>query len=381
MNSLGNQIPCCVHFGECAGCTDLLLKKPPPIWEEVFSFFSPLIPNLQMRSPLHWRHRAKVAVRGTSAHPSIGLFKRFSHEVLPIPSCLVHHPHLNQAFEKIRLWIQMHGVVPYNEETEQGELRYLQGVVQRETRRVQLTFVLNIKKDSFEAQRWHTLIHQLGESEPFFWHSLWLNFNHQPINTILGPEWSFVWGEPRLWEKFGDISVCYGPANFGQANLDLFERLLTRIGELVPKGARVAEYYAGVGVIGLSIASNCQWVCCSEINPYAEIYFNEARSRLPSSCASRLTFYHGSTRQTLFLLDGATTVIVDPPRKGLESHFFSALNEALSVQQLLYMSCGWEAFKKDCQKLCAEGWKIQTIDGYLFFPGSNHIELLVSFER
>lgn len=379
---MSSSFPLCPHFGTCAGCTEHLSLQPPPVWQEVSSFFHPSISlKLHQGSPLHWRHRAKVAVRGTSTHPFIGLFKRFSHEVVPIPSCLVHHPHLNQAFEIVRRWIQEHQLVPYEERTGRGELRYLQGVVQRQTGRVQLTFVLNTKQDGPLTARWHSLVRQLGKSYPSFWHSLWLNFNNQQTNTIFGSEWSHVWGEEHLWEKFGKVDVCYGPASFGQANLPLFERMLVRIRELLPPQACVAEFYAGVGVIGLFIASHCQQVQCSEMNPYAEAYFNEARARLPSPTASRLSFFSVPTQQALSLLNGATTAIVDPPRKGLDPQFFPALKTASSVEQLIYVSCGWEAFQRDCQKLCADGWIIQSVDGYLFFPGSNHVELLVCFKR
>ncbi len=383
MDDSKTSFPPCPHFGECAGCSEHLSLQPPAVWNEVLSFFKPyqIIPRLHQGSPLHWRYRAKVAVRGTFFHPLIGLFKRDSHEVMPIPFCLVHHPHLNQAFEMIRNWIQQHKIAPYDEKTGRGELRYLQGVVQRETGRIQLTFVLNLSLDSPQAHRWQDLVKQLGENNSTLWHSLWLNYNHRQTNTIFGPHWSHVWGEEQLWEQFGGVSVCYGPASFGQANLPLFERMLFRIRDLVPQEARVAEFYAGVGVIGLFIASHCQQVQCSEINPYAEVYFQQARLRLPSSIAPRLEFITGPTQQTLSLLNNATTAIVDPPRKGLDRDFFSALKAASSVQQLLYISCGWDAFQRDCQRLCEDGWNIQSVDGHLFFPGSNHVELLVCFER
>lgn len=382
MNPANFQFPRCPHFGKCAGCSENLSLKPPLVWEEIKSFFSPNIkPSLHQGSPYHWRHRAKVAVRGTIGNPLIGLFKRSSHEVFSIPSCLVHHPHLNQAFEFVRLWMQQHDLVPYNETTGQGELRYLQGVVQRKSGRVQLTFVLNLDKESSLVPRWRSLIHDLGEENRAFWHSLWINFNDRPTNTIFGSQWLHIWGEEQLWELFEEVSVCYGPESFGQANLPLFEQMLIRIRELLPTQACVAEFYAGVGVIGLFIVSHCQWVRCSEVNPYAETYFNQSCSRLPSSISSRITFSSESTQKSFSILNNATTVIVDPPRKGLDPNFFSALKEAPMVDQLFYISCGWKAFKQDCQKLNAEGWKIQSVDGYLFFPGSNHVELLAHFER
>lgn len=376
------SFPLCPYFGQCAGCSETLSLQPPPVWEEVLSFFPPPIqPHLHVGSPLHWRHRAKMAVRGTRGAPLIGLFKRSSHEVFPIPACLVHHPRLNDAFDLIRLWMRQYELLPYEETSKQGELRYLQGVVQRESGRVQLTFVLNFARESVQAYQWLTRLHQLGEAHPTLWHSLWINFNAQATNTIFGSQWACAWGEEHLWEQLGGVAICYGPASFGQANLPLFERMLNRIRELLPEKARVAEFYAGVGVIGLSVAAKCQWVQCSESNPQAEAYFNLARARLSPTIASRLTFVTGTTHTTLSILDDATTVIVDPPRKGLDPHFFSALKKALSVQQLLYVSCGWEAFKEDCQKLGEQGWKVQSVDGYLFFPGSSHVELLVCFEK
>lgn len=383
MDDLNVLFPRCPHFKECAGCTQPLSLQPPGIWVEVEEFFAryQLRPALHQGSPLHWRHRAKVAVRGTSLHPLIGLFKRHSHDVSSIPFCLVHHPHLNQAFEIIRSWITQHRLSPYNEKTGRGGLRYLQGVVQRQTGRVQLTFVLHLKPDSPQAHRWCTLVDQLGKDHPTFWHSLWLNYNDGQTNTILGSHWSHVWGEKELWEQFGEISVCYGPESFGQANLPLFERMLYRIRELVSLQASVAEFYAGVGVIGLFIASGASGVQCNEINPYAEKYFNLARARLTSAISSRLKFIPGSSEKALFLLKEASTVIVDPPRKGLDAAFLSALKEEASALQLIYISCGWEAFQRDCQILYASGWAVQSVDGYSFFPGSNHVELLVCFVR
>ncbi len=255
-------------------------------------------------------------------------------------------------------------------------------MVQRQSGLIQLTFVLNTSgKDTPKANQWQTLLHQLREEHNGLWHSLWLNFNDRSTNAILGPQWSLVWGEKWLWETFGEVLVCYGPANFGQANIPLFESMLTCLRELIPDQARVAEFYAGVGVIGLSIASRCQWVRCSEMNPHAEVCFEQARSRLPLSQGVKMTFFTGSTHNTLSLMEEATTVIVDPPRKGLEATFFSALKAASTVKQLIYISCGWEAFKRDCHQLISEGWGVQSVDGYLFFPGSNHFELLVSFER
>ncbi|MFI0435726.1 MAG: hypothetical protein ACH350_08415 [Parachlamydiaceae bacterium] len=382
MHQSNSQFSFCPHFQACAGCVEHLSHNPPPIWEEVLSFFLQLpTPSFHAGLPIHWRHRAKLAVRGTSETPLIGLFKEHSHDVASIPQCLVHHPHLNKAFDIVREWMKQHKIDPYQEHSRRGELRYLQGVVERKSGRVQLSFVLNASASDILLDRWGSLLVELSQEHPLLWHSLWINFNDQATNTIFGSDWMCAWGEKDLWEAFGDVDVCYGPASFGQANLLLFERMLFRLQQLIPFGARVAEFYAGVGAIGLCIASRSEWVCCSEINPFAEAYFHKARSKLKEKVANRLSFLTSSTKGGLSILENATTVIVDPPRKGLDPTFFSALNKACSIQDLFYISCGWEGFKRDYQQLFEQGWKVHSVDGYHFFPGSNHVELLVNFKR
>lgn len=369
----------CPHLGACSGCVENPSFSPPPVWQDVLSALKPeTTPLLHQGSPYHWRHRAKVAVRGICGNPLIGLFKQNSHQVQPIPFCLVHHPNLNQAFEIIREWMIRESFIPYNEVSGLGDLRYLQGVVERASGKVQMTFVLNGAK---KASVWKQLLNQLFEMNPSLWHSIWMNFNDRPTNTIFGPSWSHVKGEEHLWEQFGASEVCYGPASFGQANLPLFEKMLMRVIELLPPEACVAEFYAGVGAIGLSIAQHCQRVKCSEINPFAEAYFELSRARLSVDIATKLSFVTAPTHLALSTLEDASTVIVDPPRKGMDQSLLYAINEALHVKQLLYISCGWESFKKESQQLITAGWKLKSIDGYHFFPGTNHVELLANFIR
>jgi 23S rRNA (uracil1939-C5)-methyltransferase len=378
--------PICQHLNQCSGCQLDLKASNPPIWKEVESYFRhqcAIEPPLIKGKSTGWRYRAKLAVRGAYKTPLIGLFKEGTHEVISIPFCKVHHPLINRAIEFIRLFIQAHQLQPYNELAGQGELRYLQFVVERQTGRVQVSFVLNFKElDNPRCQHWQTLIKDLKNKDSNqFWHSLWINLNNQRTNTIFGSNWHCCAGEEFLWEKFDTTSVCFQPASFAQANLDLFEQMLERIKSFVLNQSQVAEFYAGVGVIGLFLASKCAWVKCAEINPYAEQCFSHSKAKLPLQDFNKITFHTGSAYQLIDIMKGASTVVVDPPRKGLDSEVLNALKCFSSIKQLIYVSCGWQSFKKDCDQLLEAGWKVETGEGYLFFPGSNHIEVLANFKR
>ena len=51
------------------------------------------------------------------------------------------------------------------------------------------------------------------------------------------------------------------------------------------------------------------------------------------------------------------------------------------MKRLIYVSCGFEALERDTKELLASGkWKIKSADGYVIFPGSNHIETVAVFD-
>lgn len=368
----------CLHYKTCSGCSLDLTVPYPPIWEDCCRYFSSKHipqPQLHQGPPLHWRNRAKLAVRGTSNHVQIGLFKAHSHEVIPIPFCKIHDPTINAALTQIKKWIQTFQITPYDEKNHTGELRYLQLVVERATGKVQLTFVLN----RYDPTKWKTILAAM-QADSSLWHSVWINVNPQKTNTIFGDQWHLCFGSELLWETFLGTKVCFHPASFAQANLPLFEKMLTNIRSRITKDSKIIEFYAGVGAIGLSLAPFCQSISCVEINPHAEACFLKSKEQIPNA-SDRISFFSGPSESYLHLLEEADTVIVDPPRKGLCSGVLNALKSCSTIQQLIYISCGWESFQSDCDALLAAGWTIETTSGYWFFPGSNQIETLAILKK
>lgn len=104
---------------------------------------------------------------------------------------------------------------------------------------------------------------------------------------------------------------------------------------------------------------------------------------------------------------GADVLIVDPPRKGLDDEVLTQLckpynpkqsytedplfldvpkyatNWVNDVHTLVYVSCGFDALARDCDRLLKgnAGWKLESATGYILFPGSNHVETVAVFKR
>jgi 23S rRNA (uracil1939-C5)-methyltransferase len=265
---------------------------------------------------------------------------------------------------------------PYDEQTYIGLLRYLQIVVERRTGRVQLTLVLN-QKEMEGPQPW---LEKLGDRGEGLWHSLWINGNQLRTNAIFGESWRCYRGEPLLEESFDGTTVYFHPASFAQANLDLFERMIRQIKRSIASSRQLVEYYAGVGVIGLCLVDRFQQVRCCEVSPFAKRCFEQAKLCLTRGQAAKIEFVEGLTEQNLSLLDQSQLVIVDPPRKGIDPVTLKALNSSQATE-LVYVSCGWDSFKRDCQQLLSGGWSLVEAHAFLFFPGSNHLETLALFRK
>lgn len=375
----------CPHFYICSGCTRNEYVDRLPILEEAHQFFFDLgyrSFKLQSGSPIGWRCRAKLAVRGTAETPLVGLFKKGSHETINIPHCRVHHPNINHAIEILKDWIVQHEIQPYNEAAGTGLLRYVQTTVELSTQRIQLVLVVNTKEETNKLQE---AIEVLWQAQPDLWHSIWLNLNTRRDNIIFGDEWNLIKGDFWLIEDLNKQRIYFHPGSFMQANLEMFGSMLEHIEGLLPHQADLIEFYAGVGAIGTAVVEKCQMVKSIELNPMAQECFEETRKHLLPELAERLSYHQGKSADYIDLLDSLTpdkgVVVVDPPRKGLEKEVLKALCLNKNIYKIIYVSCGWPSFQEDCQRLVEAGWNVVHAEAYLFFPGSDHIEILASFEK
>jgi tRNA/tmRNA/rRNA uracil-C5-methylase (TrmA/RlmC/RlmD family) len=351
-----NNPSTCPHFPACSGCeiTDIL---NPPIWQDAKQFFRShhIEPELITAGFDQTRYKAKLAVR---PGPEIGLFKKHTHEVLSIPHCLIHHASINRAVALIREELIGQKVPLYRENPPSGILRYLQFFVDRQTGLIQLTLIATQSLDSFCKS---LLKYDL-------WHSIWLNIQPTQTNRILGDTWHKIYGESFLWQTLNKTPVPFHPAAFSQAHLPLFEKMLQQIETWVQPNDTILELYAGVGAIGLNLHKKAKQITLVENNPYAHLSYQQTpKPNIIYQCIdAKLADF---SRRDL--------IIVDPPRKGLDPSILPKLD----ASRLIYISCGFDSFKRDCEQLLALGWRIREAFGYLLFPGTNHVEVICHFSK
>ena len=188
------------------------------------------------------------------------------------------------------------------------------------------------------------------------------------------------------------VRLRFPPTVFRQANLDAFARIVAhvrrRLAEYVAaRGAKPAcvELYGGVGTIGLHLADLCASLVSSDENPFNVDCFNATASQLRKKVRRRVSYVpkNAADMAQAGALTDAEVCVVDPPRKGLEPEVVAALNQGQRLRLLVYVSCGFSAFQRDCRALLAgeNQWRLEHAEGHILFPGADAIETLAFFVR
>jgi len=212
-------------------------------------------------------------------------------------------------------------------------------------------------------------------------HSLWFNSQCERSNTILGPEFEQVCGPASVVESFGGAAVHYPPGAFGQSNLDVAERIVEVLRDQVPERARVVEFYAGVGAIGLSLLPRVEQIHLNEVSPHSLQGLAFGLSGLDPVERKKIAVIAGPVSQSVQAAEGADVVIADPPRKGLDQALVDHLISH-PPQRFLYVSCGLDSFLDDTARLTASGkLRLSDLKAFNLMPFTHHVETVACFDR
>ena len=324
-----------------------------------------------------FRHRARLAIRGRREAPKLGLFAAGSHRLVHIPNCQVHHPLINRVAEVVRHALIDSGLDCYSESVHRGLARYLQVVVERRSQTAQVVMVGNATQVEPFAVLLETIRARLGAQL----HSLWFSAHPERSNVVLGREFHHWWGPASLVERYGGAEVHYPPGAFGQSHPAIAERIVAHVRERIPPGAHVAEFYGGVGAIGLSVLDRVASLRINEVAGESLHGLALGLARLDPDVRARVSLWPGTAAAATPAAQGRTVVIADPPRKGLDPALIAALGSS-PPRRFVYVSCEPRTLVADAARLMAGGgFRLDSLAAFNQFPYTDHVETVATFER
>jgi tRNA/tmRNA/rRNA uracil-C5-methylase (TrmA/RlmC/RlmD family) len=159
------------------------------------------------------------------------------------------------------------------------------------------------------------------------------------------------------------------------------QNIIEHLRAQIPEGARVTEFYAGVGAIGLSVLARAGEIRMNEVGAHSLRGLELGVAQLDAANRAKISVVPGPAGAACLAASGSEVVIADPPRKGLDPELAEYLGER-PPERFLYVSCGLESFINDTAQLTSRGkLRLRALNAFNLLPFTEHVETVARFER
>lgn len=335
-------------------------------------------PTLGMENPWEYRNKAQIPVRSIRGQLETGFFRRNSHDLVPVENFYIQHPEIDQVIVKVRDILRKEGVQPYDERTNRGVIRHI--IVKRGHYTGELMIILVINQKRLEKQEF--IVDKIKEHLSNVV-SIVQNINTKQTNVILGSENKVLWGKDFIEDNMLGMTFRISPNSFYQVNTPQAEVLYqTAIDAAGLTGKEtVLDAYSGIGTLSLALAKHAKNLYAMEIVAEA-IEMAEQNAELNS--VENVIFEVGKAEEWLprwnDLGVNFDVVVVDPPRKGLEENFVTAVIEQ-APEKIVYVSCNPATCARDCELFSQAGYELKFVQPVDMFGQTPHVEVVALLEK
>jgi tRNA/tmRNA/rRNA uracil-C5-methylase (TrmA/RlmC/RlmD family) len=182
---------------------------------------------------------------------------------------------------------------------------------------------------------------------------------------------------PEGWEVPRD--------SFFQNNFFLLPKLMETVHGMMQSGGskHLIDLFCGVGFFGIELSQDVESFVGVEFDQMA---MKAARKNAEQRGAKNGEFVTGAVEKILPEIlnrfsPGATTVLLDPPRKGCWPETLELLRQQKPAQ-IIYVSCHPATMARDLNILCATGgFNLMQVVPLDMFPQTQHVECVADLRR
>jgi len=378
--------PGCPLFGKCGGCTlrhmsydkQVSVKKA-----NVLSLFKKNagidLADVPVFSAETDGYRNKIALPfgEENGQAVLGMYKRGTHKVLPLTACPLHGAWVEPLIAAVTFFAREKKISVYDEGTGKGLLRHLvaRRLPYRDGYRYSIILVVNGAKIPAERE-FAARIAKVWDGET----SVYICKNTAHNNVILTPEIRTLLGEDAIYTEMCGGEWEVSPLSFLQVNFPVAERIYRDVVFAVSESDTIVDAYSGTGIMSALLATKAKKVIGIEvICPATE---NAGRNAARFGVGEKVTHLCGTVEDVLPQLVseiGAYTLVVDPPRAGLDETVVETILRH-PPERILYVSCAPATLTRDIARL-GEGYTLKDVRLYDMFPATPHIETFVKLKR
>ena len=335
------------------------------------------MPILSAPTCKDYRNKAQYPVASQKGRVYAGFFKAGTHQVVENARCLILPDETEQVRNIVIDYVNHYRISAYDETTHKGLLRHIyvrRGAVSGQ---VLVCLAVNGRKlPHIEA-----LIEKLKAVEGFT--TLVLSVNTQKTNVVLGDEEIVLYGKGSIEDTLCGLTFRLSARSFYQINHHQAKRLYESAiqqAEITEKDL-VLDLYCGVGTITLCMAKAAGKVIGVEV---VEQAVADAKENAKRNGIENVEFFCGDAGKAALELEKQgirpDVIVVDPPRKGLNSDTIEALSK-MSPRRIVYVSCDPATLARDVALLKERGYVLKNAQAADLFPRCSHVESIVCLTK
>ena len=333
----------CKYYDSCGGCNIMHLNYPEQLkFKEdkikniVSKYLNDSIKINKIIFGNNFNYRNKVTFQ---VKKNIGFYRDNSYDLISIDNCQISNNIINNSIKYLK----------------KLSLKDINKIVCR-TASNELMIIIETTKTNLNIDCLKDIAN-----------SIYLKVNNKYIH---------VFGNKNIYETLKNYKYIISPDSFFQVNIDICEKLYTKIKDYVKTNKNILDLYCGTGSIGIFVNKSNN-VIGVEKNKFA---IEDANENKKINNINNIKFICGDSGKELKDLNfSPDIIIVDPPRSGLNKETIDNILK-LNSKEIIYVSCDPMTLVRDLN-LLSNMYDILEITPFDMFPNTYHVESLTYLKK
>lgn len=372
--------PMCAITKECGGCplmhADMKgqLRMKGSVLKEALKKYADysgeILPIIKNPDVLAYRNACKLRFFNKDNEIFCGLYEKDSNKVVKMERCIIHDKDLERVRVQIVQILNEYGAKAYTRKDGSGYRALVMKCFDHKVQVILVTSKMTIDQSLLDA------IMKIDGVV-----SLWRSIKTEGENNldVFGSQMVHLAGLEKMEVKVCGLDLALLPRSFFQLNTRQAENLYRVVRDWTPKCRTVVEAYCGIGAMALLAASKARKVIGIESIEDAVI---NAQENAKKNNIGNVRFICGDAGEELIQISEKKkidTLIVDPPRSGLDQTMKEAIINA-KVRTIIYVSCNPSTLAKDLGVL-KDQYAIKKVQPVDMFSQTPHVETVVLMSR
>lgn len=303
--------------------------------KDIIRKYADIDPNLVKGIVYHDRnnYRNKITLHGKDN--DLGLYKEYTNEIIPISSCLLANPKINEIIKVLNSASKEISEVIIKTSNDNSKVMVsITGTIDNIDILKELCDVLIINNEYIS--------------------------NNKVIETNIGNK-KYIEGIDSFFQINNTLTK------------ELYDEVLLNVKD--KNYNKCLDLYCGTGTIGIYISDQVKEVIGVDYN---ESNINDAEENKKLNNISNISFICDKVENKIDTFKDIDLVIVDPPRAGLDNKTKDYLKQ-INSKKIIYVSCDPVTLARDIKDL--DTYKVNYIKVFNMFPRTYHCESITVLER